>query len=1049
VKRIHFSRLFYLGFILCLLSVKVSQAQTFTNPLVKSQTAPDPWMIYKDGYYYFTSTGGGHIAVWKSPTITGIDNGKKVTVWKAPPTGPNSRNVWAPELHFLNGRWYIYYAADDGPNAHHRLYVLESVSNDAQGLYVDKGKIAVPGEDKWAIDATVLARPDGSLYLIWSGWPGDEDRKQCIYIAPMSNPWTISGPRVLLSTPELPWEGRINEGPEVLQRGGKTFIVYSANGSWLPDYCLGMLTNSDGNVLNASSWTKSPAPVFATYSGPAGTLYAPGHNSFTRSPDGREDWIIYHGKDTDKGGWANRMTRAQKFTWNADGTPNFGHPVPSGVSLPVPSGELAVQMAPSIHLQADRTAVGMGQTVRVLATATRGGRAAAGLELWPYVNSRRWGTQATTDAQGHATFLLPLPNVGRARIQAIVRPPKPSSNAFWIWANTPQDNQTLYLTKTFFVTAPVRAASLHITGDDMFHAYLNGHDIGEGGGWEKVKFITNLAQWLKPGENTLAVETHNASGPAGLLARLEITTPQGQQVIATDRTWQIFDTQPTGWPNNATAPGRSASQVAPVGEGAWGSGLEGWPGLSPQNDFPVGTPLPQGASTSNPLSIRVHRRTINNVRDPEHLVGMEWEPWFTPRNARWDTAEAVPLVGNYDSFNTDAIRQHALWMTEAGVNFLLVDWSNNLWGKEHWSERAPGVNELMRGTTLLLDTYAQMRKEGIPVPQITLLLGLDNGPTTTMTALNEELQWVYDNYVRNPRYQGLWLYYEGKPLIVPFDGGGQAYKATNPAIDSSRFTIRWMSTRFEVNHAERNGYWSWMDGVVHPIPTYHNGQAEALTVTPAFFGDGGWTYPQAMGRRGGATYLEEFKTALQHRPRFLLLNQWNEFAGQAEGTGYGPNKDQYVDTYNVELSDDIEPTSLTACSYRGCGGWGFYYQNLTRALVEIYHGLAPETTLLSIAHPLHEQVVTGETLPVEWNTIGKAAQSFTLSVDGQVVARGLQGSNYALPLKNLAPGAHTLILRAEGVTTQFPLSSIQQDEPLKRPVPVWAQVDFEVANYHH
>lgn len=321
-------------------------AQTFTNPIVKSHAAPDPWMVYKDGFYYFTATAGRSVYVWKSASLTGIERGTKVTVWRAPATGPNSQNVWAPELHFLNGKWYVYYAADDGPNKHHRLFVLESVSADPQGAYLDRGRLTMPGEDRWAIDATILRKPDGSLFLVWSGWEGETGGAQNLYIAPMSNPWTVSGPRVLISTPALPWEGHINEGPEVLQRNGRIFIVYSADGSWTPRYCLGMLTNKDGNVLTAASWVKSQQPVFSTYQGADGAVYAPGHNSFTQSPDGTEDWIIYHGKDAPTGGWANRMTRAQKFTWNEDGTPNFGHPVPSGVPLPLPSGETATTDAP-------------------------------------------------------------------------------------------------------------------------------------------------------------------------------------------------------------------------------------------------------------------------------------------------------------------------------------------------------------------------------------------------------------------------------------------------------------------------------------------------------------------------------------------------------------------------------------------------------------------------------------------------------------------------------------------------------------------------------
>jgi GH43 family beta-xylosidase len=328
---------FLILFILSASGIAYAQIKTFTNPIVRSRDAADPWLIYKDGYYYFTFTTGGSIQVWKSRIITGLDAGMKATVWTPPAKGPQSRDIWAPELHFLAGKWYIYYAADDGDNAHHRLYVLESKTSDPQGQYIDKGRIYDPQTDRWAIDATVLQKADNSLYLVWSGWEGFVDKvAQNLYIAPMSNPWTISGSRALISRPDHSWEGWINEGPEVLQRDGKIFIVYSANGSWTPDYCLGLLMNTDGDVMNPQSWRKSNVPLLAR----APEVYGPGHNTFAKSPDGAEDWIIYHATDNPTDGWRNRRPRAQKFTWNADGTPNFGYPIAPRQPLAAPSGEL-------------------------------------------------------------------------------------------------------------------------------------------------------------------------------------------------------------------------------------------------------------------------------------------------------------------------------------------------------------------------------------------------------------------------------------------------------------------------------------------------------------------------------------------------------------------------------------------------------------------------------------------------------------------------------------------------------------------------------------
>ncbi|PTX64432.1 glycosyl hydrolase family 43 [Melghirimyces profundicolus] len=174
---------------------------TFTNPIVDEDT-PDPWVVYKDGFYYMTFTHyGKDIVVWKTRSLTDMRNAKKVTVWK-PPTGTKySHGIWAPELHWIDGKWYIYFAADDGSNPNHRMYVLESNTPNAQGSYTFKGKIADPKHDVWAIDGTVM-KHNGNMYFVWSGWEhADSGFPQNLYISPMSNPWTISGERQMISTP--------------------------------------------------------------------------------------------------------------------------------------------------------------------------------------------------------------------------------------------------------------------------------------------------------------------------------------------------------------------------------------------------------------------------------------------------------------------------------------------------------------------------------------------------------------------------------------------------------------------------------------------------------------------------------------------------------------------------------------------------------------------------------------------------------------------------------------------------------------------------------
>ncbi len=303
--------------------------RTFTNPLTV-RAAADPWMTFHDGFYYFTATldPEGGLWVWRSRTLTGIDKGEKVKVWTAPRTGPQSRQIWAPELYFLQGRWYLYYTASDGTDANHRHYVLEAAGPNPLGRYVNKGRVD-PALDKYAIDGSILELPDGRLFFLYT--------TGALHIAPMSSPTRVSGPATKIAQADLPWEHNWLEAPQTLIHNGSVFIVYSAGHSATINYRLGLLRLAPSrDPLDAAAWTKSPAPIFE----PAGSVFTTGHCSFTKSPDGREDWLVYHAKDTAEYGFGGRTARAQPFTWHRDGSPHFGRPAQPGVPLPVPSGEV-------------------------------------------------------------------------------------------------------------------------------------------------------------------------------------------------------------------------------------------------------------------------------------------------------------------------------------------------------------------------------------------------------------------------------------------------------------------------------------------------------------------------------------------------------------------------------------------------------------------------------------------------------------------------------------------------------------------------------------
>ncbi|HEX5483780.1 MAG TPA: hypothetical protein VFZ08_14245, partial [Terriglobia bacterium] len=292
------------------------------------------------------------------------------------------------------------------------------------------------------------------------------------------------------------------------------------------------------------------------------------------------------------------------------------------------------------------------------------------------------------------------------------------------------------------------------------------------------------------------------------------------------------------------------------------------------------------------------------------LIGMQYEPWFTTKNATWDTAEAVPILGKYSSYDVNVLKKHDQWFEYLGVNWVLIDWSNMLWANPPWEKHQGGTRQLEETTELLFETYSQLQKEGRNPPKIVFLLGLENGPPVKngVERLGKIFDWIDAHFLSNSQYKNLWLYYQGKPLITilynPADTCQklQGVLKKHP-LQEPKWTIRWMASQLQINHAEKCGMWSWMDGSIRQLVTYRDGNPEETVVTPSCFSSGGWLAPTAVGRDHGAPYIESWKVAFQARPKFIQIHQWNEFAGQEKGQGYGPKHNVYVDEYNLPFSD--------------------------------------------------------------------------------------------------------------------------------------------------
>ncbi|HEY0827825.1 MAG TPA: family 43 glycosylhydrolase, partial [Bacilli bacterium] len=217
--------------------MKVTQARTTVHPLIVNRA--DPWVFkHSDGTYYFTATepGYAYIELRRASTIEGLADASPAIVWRKHPVGRMSANIWAPEIHYIENKWYIYFAAAETSETlnglfDHRMYVLENDSpNPMEGTWVEKGQI-ITNWESFALDATTFEHK-GSRYLVWAQKDPQIKGNSNLYLARMSSPWSIQGKQICIATPEYDWETigfLVNEGPAVLKRTGRIFISYSAS----------------------------------------------------------------------------------------------------------------------------------------------------------------------------------------------------------------------------------------------------------------------------------------------------------------------------------------------------------------------------------------------------------------------------------------------------------------------------------------------------------------------------------------------------------------------------------------------------------------------------------------------------------------------------------------------------------------------------------------------------------------------------------------------------------------------------------------------------
>lgn len=298
-----------------------------TTPLEKN--GADPFITYKDGFWYYCFTDGSNLYVKKCTGPSDFNRTNASRVLSRVEGAEYTTSIWAPELHYINGVWYIYYTAGSSVS-NHRMYVAEGTSSDPTDPFVYKAKL-YESSDTFSIDGTVMIH-NGQLYFIWAASPTTSGGSESLYIARMKSPTELVDERVQISNPKYQWETRtssINEGPIVLKKNGRVFILYSASDASTRYYCIGLLTLQDGaDPMNKSSWVKTKTALFSQ----TDEVFGPGHCCFFEDASG-VTWIAYHAKTTTEQRFDDRVMRIQPIGFADDGTPYLGSPVSPSTTL--------------------------------------------------------------------------------------------------------------------------------------------------------------------------------------------------------------------------------------------------------------------------------------------------------------------------------------------------------------------------------------------------------------------------------------------------------------------------------------------------------------------------------------------------------------------------------------------------------------------------------------------------------------------------------------------------------------------------------------------
>ena len=329
---------------------------TFQNPV--DPNAPDPWIFYHNGFYYYTHTTGTKIILTKVANLGEIGTSAETVVIN--PT--EGEDMWSPEIHYFSEEevgedagWYLFIAYDHGESGTRRAHVLKCKNgDDFFGDWVNPktGEKNVPEKivfpDYPELDtfgtnggySKLVVNGKTYVTFIRSVNRGTPEYHQMLCIVEMDKPWSYKGVPVTIAVPEYDWEmhgygqdsstggwyPKVIEGASaVYGENGEVYIMYTGSGYWTKYYQLGYMKYLGGDPLDPANWKKNPTSILSL----SDEVNGCGHGSYFKDHNG-DYYVAYHGylgKDTSGSRWLfiEQIHVESDRVWIGN---DSGHPAP-------------------------------------------------------------------------------------------------------------------------------------------------------------------------------------------------------------------------------------------------------------------------------------------------------------------------------------------------------------------------------------------------------------------------------------------------------------------------------------------------------------------------------------------------------------------------------------------------------------------------------------------------------------------------------------------------------------------------------------------------